>query len=489
MMCKKMRPGLFCAVLILSSASLHAQVVFERTYGGTEYDVGWCVQQTQDGGYVLAGGTNSFGAGGTDFYLVRTDSLGDTLWTRTYGDTTEDWGYSVREASDGGYILTGYTGLTGSVPSDLYLIKTDSAGDTIWTKVYGGAGYESGYSVREASDGGYIVSGYTGSFGVQGEDVYLLKTDSSGDTLWTKTYGGAFYENGPSVQQTLDGGYIVAGWTNSTGAGRNDFYLIKTDSMGDSIWTRTYGDTAGDWAHCVQQTQDGGYIMTGLTANLGFGTGDLYLVRVDSLGSIIWTKTYGDTAFDIGHSVCETQDGGYIVVGYTVSFGSGAEDVYLLRTDSLGDTLWTRTYGGASIDKGHSVQQTQDGGFIIGGEMSSYTTADDFYLLKTNGDGVVGVQEGRSGSEIKHPGPVFLENTPNPFGNETTIRYEVPVRGHVSLEVFDASGRVAERIVSEVQSRGTYYVRWNAEDRATGIYFCRLRLAGLCTTTKMILLR
>jgi hypothetical protein len=479
----------FLFTIILFSVSSHGQVVFERTYGGAEYDVGWSVQQTQDGGYVIAGGTGSFGSGGTDFYLVKTDSLGDTLWTRTYGDTADDWSYSVQETSDGGYVLTGYTGLSGPTPSDLYLIKTDPLGDTVWTKIYGGTDYESGYSVRETSDGGYVVSGYTGSFGVQGEDIYLLKTDSLGDTVWTRTYGGPFYENGPSVEVTQDGGYIVAGWTNSIGAGRDDVYIIKTDSMGDSLWTRTYGDTAGDWANCVQQTQDGGYILTGVTANLGFGTGDLYIVKTDSLGSAVWTKTYGDTALDIGHSVRETQDGGYIVAGYTTSFGSGAEDVYLIRTDPLGDTLWTRTYGGTSRDKGHSVEQTQDGGFIIGGEMSSFATADDFYLLKTNADGLLGIHEERWVTEIQRPNGLYLRNMPNPFERETVILYSVPVTGHVSLQVFDITGRIIDTVVEQVQGAGTYAVRWNGEDRAVSICFCRLHAAGLRATTKMILLR
>ncbi|MCP4631383.1 MAG: T9SS type A sorting domain-containing protein, partial [candidate division Zixibacteria bacterium] len=187
------------------------------------------VQQTTDGGYIIAGETGSYGAGNRDSYLIKTDSSGDTLWTQTYGGASHDIAESVQQTTDGGYILGGYTESYGAGNRDFYLIKTDSSGDTLWTRTYGGAAYDYAESVQQTTDGGYIMTGYTSSFGAGGADCYLIKTDSSGDTLWTRTYGGAIYDMAYSVQQTTDGGYIVAGGTNSFGPGSADFYLVKVE--------------------------------------------------------------------------------------------------------------------------------------------------------------------------------------------------------------------------------------------------------------------
>jgi hypothetical protein len=177
----------------------------------------------------------SFGAGSYDVYLVKTDSIGDTLWTRTYGGTTMDVGQSVAQTADGGYIVAGATFSYGAGMVDVYLIKTDSVGDTAWTRTYGDSDFDGGESVAQTSDGGYIVTGYTESYGAGMEDAYLIKADSLGDTLWTNTFGGNDEDWGYSVTQTADGGYIIAGWTSSYGAGMVDFYLIKTDPLGVGI--------------------------------------------------------------------------------------------------------------------------------------------------------------------------------------------------------------------------------------------------------------
>jgi hypothetical protein len=490
---------LLSAYCFLPASSL-AQITFERTYGDSGYDEGWSARETSDGGYIITGGTGSFGAGGFDVYLVKTDSLGDTLWTRTYGDTANDWGYSVQETSDGGYILSGSTESYGSGLFDLYLIKTDNIGDTLWTKVYGGTGYEIGYSVQETSDGGYIIAGYTGSFGAGGEDVYLVKTDSLGDTLWTKTYGGSLYEGCQSVRITSDGGFIIVAWTNSFGAGRDDIYLIKTDPVGDTLWTRLYGDSLDEWGYSAEETSDGGFILAGYTATFGAGGGDVYLIRTDSLGNTLWSKTYGDTAQDISYSVEQTSDGGFIVTGFTKSFGAGEEDVYLIKTDASGDSLWTRTYGGTIRDKGRSVHQTSDGGYIIGGSRFTFGVTDDFYLVKTDGNGQqVGIEEK---SEYRTPNIEFriFQNQPNPFHNSTSIRYQIPtsypasrIPHHVSLNIYDITGRLVETLVDEMQEPGSYKVEWDSRigvsPVASGVYFYRIQIGEFTSVKKLVHLR
>jgi len=223
-------PVCFLLVFFLVSFS-HAQQRWERNYGGTGDDFGYSVQQTSDGGYIIAGYTWSFG-NEYQVYLIKTNASGDTLWTKTYGYPTWDWGYSVQQTSDGGYIIAGWTPWVGP-EVQVYLIKTNASGDTLWTRTYGGTGDDEGACVHQTGDGGYIIAGVTASFGTGG-DAYLVKTNASGDTLWTRTYGGGNVDYGYSVQQTLDGGYIVAGHTLSSGAGGYDVYLIKTDASGSA---------------------------------------------------------------------------------------------------------------------------------------------------------------------------------------------------------------------------------------------------------------
>ena len=269
------------SIYALLPASLsHAQQVWKRTYGGMFDDGGYSVQQTSDGGYIIAGATYSFGAGMNDVYLIKTNASGDSLWARTYGGTLTDWGYSVQQTSDGGYIIAGGTCSFGDTLGDVYLIKTNASGNPLWTRTYGGANQDWGYSVRQTSDGGYIIAGYTSG------DVYLIKTNSSGDTLWTRTYGGTNDDKGYSVQQTSDRGYIVAGNTYSFGSGWADVYLIKTNASGDTLWTRTYGGTNYDWGKSVQQTPDGGYIVAGYTTSFGAGAYDVYLIKTDANGNV-----------------------------------------------------------------------------------------------------------------------------------------------------------------------------------------------------------
>ncbi|MCK4306892.1 hypothetical protein KAW50_01540, partial [candidate division WOR-3 bacterium] len=213
--------------------------LWTKTYGGTYFDYGESVQECAEGGFIIAGATKSFGAGSYDIYLVRTDANGDALWTKTYGGTDYDWGKSVEECAGGGFIITGYTYSFGAGMDDVYLIRTNSNGDTLWTKTYGGTGNDGGYSVQECADSGFVIAGATGSFGVGYYNVYLIRTDVDGDTLWTRTYGGTDYDCGESVQECASGGFIIAGETKSFGAGSWDVYLIRTDADGDTLWTKT----------------------------------------------------------------------------------------------------------------------------------------------------------------------------------------------------------------------------------------------------------
>jgi hypothetical protein len=258
-----------------------------------------------------------------------------TSFAKTYGEAEWDEAYSVQQTSDGGYIVAGVTWSFGVDSGDIFFIKTDANGNIIWAKTYGGTNYDLAYSVQQTSDGGYIVAGITASFGAGGYDIFLVKTDANGNLQWAKTYGGTSWDRAFSVQQTSDGGYIVAGWTDSFSAGLGDIFLIRTDASGNISWAKTYGGGSFDRAYSVQQTSDGGYIAAGFTRSFGAGDDNIFLIRTDASGNISWAKTYGGTYYDYAYSVQQTSDGGYILAGETVSFGAGG--AFLVKTDANGN--------------------------------------------------------------------------------------------------------------------------------------------------------
>lgn len=368
-----------CPLLLIAQPP---DTLWTKTYGGNLEDRGWCVQQTIDGGYIVQGTTESFGLGGTSIYLIKTNSLGDSLWTRTY-----QGGYcnvsAVQQTSDSGYIILGTTDLFGSGGTDYYLVKTDAQGDTLWTKTYGGLDDELGTDGQQTFDGGYVIVGWTASFHRSGECIYLVKTDSDGDSLWAKTYEGAtgmpYF-----VQQTSDSGYIIAGQIELSSP---DIYLIKTDAQGDTLWTKTYGGTAADEAWDVQETSDSGYIVVGATRSFGAGNWDFYLIKTDAYGNMLWTKTYGGGAGDASRSGHQTLDGGYIISGWTCSFGAGSYDGYAVKTDAQGDILWQEAYGGGGQDELQYIQQTSDRGYIAIGGAWSFGAGDwDVWLIRLAGE-------------------------------------------------------------------------------------------------------
>ena len=363
-------------------------------------------------------------------------------WQQTFGEGDQNWGNSVQQTTDGGYVVVGYTqtfGYTGNDITDVYLIKTDGNGDSLWTKTFGGTGTDIGESVQQTTDGGYIITGATNSFGNGSADVYLIKTDGNGIEQWNNTFGGTSWEEGNSVQQTTDGGYIITGYTHSFGNGSGDVYLIKTDASGIEQWTKTFGGTDGDVGSSVQQTTDGGYIITGWTKSFGNGEFDVYLIKTDGNGIEQWNNTFGGTDYDEGRSVQQTTDGGYIIVGVTESFGNGDDDVYLIKTDSNGDSLWTKTLGGTDGDGGRSVQQTTDGGYIITGHTFSFGNQEgNVYLIKTDDNGNV-----TSTFNISINPNRKLQKTVDILGKETKPQTNIPF-----IEIYD-DGTVEKRIVIE----------------------------------------
>jgi len=363
------------------------------TYGGTGVDAAYSISQTTDGGYIVAGSTNSSGAGSQDAWVAKLDEDGNVTWQKTYGGADAER-VSVQQTADGGYIAAGSTGSFGAGGNgDLWAIKLDADGNVTWQKTYGGAAsYEYANSIRQTADGGYIVAGFTRSFGAGNGDMWLLKLDASGNVAWQKTYGGPETETAGYAEQTSDHGYIVAGYTKSFGAGNEDAWILKLDASGNITWQKTYGGAADDGANVVRQTADGGYIVAGHTASSGAGGSDAWILKLDATGNITWQKSYGGIEYDSAYAVQQTTDGGYIVGGGTESFGVGFEDAWLFKLDASGKVTWQKTYGAIDYDAVSSLQQTTDGGYVAAGSTNSLGAgAQDAWVLKLDAHGSTGL--------------------------------------------------------------------------------------------------
>jgi len=502
---------LFVAFIFLHFTSLAQapDTLWTKTFGGSGKDIGYSVQQTIDGGYILCGSTGSFGTVNEDLWLLKTDAYGEILWTKIYGGNHYDIGLSVQQTTDGGYIICGRTYSFGNWGNeDLWLIKTDANGDTVWTKTLSGIGHAAGQSVQQTNDGGYIIVGNTSTF-LEGSDVWLVKTDANGDTIWTKKYEGSEDESGKTVQQTNDGGYIITGSTNfkaipqniscifdsnennyeSNEHGDSDLLIIKTDASGDTIWTKTYGGDKYDCGNSILQTNDNGFILVG-EANLFEDGGNVWLIKIDFNGDTLWTKNYGgEGKYECGNSVKLNSEGGYIVCGNKYSaIGRGyyVGDLWLIYTDAIGDTICTKTYGGSDSDEGYTVNYTNDGGYIICGSTDSKGAGnDDVWLIKV---AMVPTSIKEASNKVQKNYFLF-SNYPNPFNPSTKIKYSIPQSSNAVIKVFDIIGNEIETLVNEEKSVGTYEVTWYAESLPSGIYFYRLQAGTFVETKKMVLMK
>ena len=373
-------------IIIFIPAFIGAQTpdtVWTKTFGGGSDESGGSVQMTSDGGFIIMGNTQSFGAGMRDEWLLKTNESGDSLWSNTFGGTGTEFGSRGEQTADGGYIFIGSTNSFGAGNYDFYLVKTDSAGTLLWSSTFGGTGIEYGQSVQTTYDKGYILGGHTSSFGAGSNDFYMVKTDSLGNLSWSKTFGGTGGDIGNSVRQTSDSGYVMTGYTLSFGAGGYDVWLVKTDASGDTLWTRTYGGSSHDRGSIVIQTADSGYAVVGNTSSFGAGSADIWLIKTGISGVMQWSQTYGGTGLDDASSIKQTIDGGYIIAGYTDSFGAGANDIWVIKTDEVGDTLWTRTYGGTANETSGSIYEISDREYILTGTTSSFGAGgSDAWLLR-----------------------------------------------------------------------------------------------------------
>lgn len=387
----------FCFLLAVCGIC-PAQSQFAVAFGTPNLEYAFPVIQTLDGGYAMTGYTYLPSTGGYDLILVKFDASGNLSWAKavTTSPGQYNYGYSLIQMADGSYIVSGATCAYAS-DFDIFLLKFNSTGNLIWAKAIGDTGMAAdyGYWIIKTNDGGYAIAGDCEGFGAFGSAVFLMKFSSADVLQWTTLVDGTNSDvltmGAPSLIQTADGGYAVNGYTMSFGAGWWDFFFIKFTSAGAVSWVRTIGEPpvgAPDWGYSLDQTIDGGYVLTGHTANFGAGMSDLLLVKFNSAGTFQWATTVGGTQADGGNAVIKTPDGGCIATGFTMSYGAGGQDLWIVKFTAAGGVPWARRVGGPSPEYGHSIIQTNDGGYAVGGITYSFGDGSyDFFLVKFDNNG------------------------------------------------------------------------------------------------------
>lgn len=374
--------GFFICTLILGllAASAHAQsLVWSKTYGESGFESAVSMAKANDGGFVFTGENDG------DLLLLKADASGNQVWMKTFGGSWGDYGRAVAPTFDGGFIVAGNSSSFGG-GINVYLVRTDSTGGEVWSNNYGGAAMDVPYDVAQTTDGGYIIAGSTASFTAGADDIYLLKVDSAGTFQWQKNFGGALWDEGYSVVQTSDGGYLLCGTTTSYGAGSYDIWLIKTDGNGNELWNRTIGGAGMDIPQDMKKTSDGGYIVGGYTYSYGAGSADMWLIKTDSEGNTLWNRTFGDTSLDQCYALQPTVDGGYILAGRQYLPSTGTTAAWLIKTDSDGYEEWNRTFGGTGSESAQDVVEVADGQYVVAGATNSMGAGSyDAWLFKVSG--------------------------------------------------------------------------------------------------------
>ncbi len=375
--------GFSQSVNLKSSINYQLTVIIDQTIGGSDLDYAYSVVTTSDGGFALSGYTYSNGAGGSDMWLVKTNAMGEIDWEKTFGGSNLDYGFSIIATSDGGYILAGGTESYGAGSSDMLVVKTDAQGTIVWNQTYGGTAADYSFSILRASDEGYVIVGRTESYGAGLSDMWLVKIKTLGEIEWNCTYGGVSSESGDDAVVTSDGGYALVGGTESYGEGNSDMWIVKTDDRGQVEWNKTYGGTNEDRAMAVITTSDGVFVIAGLTRSYGSGNRDMWMVKTDASGLIEWNRTFGGQSNDYADSIIGTSDGGYALAGRTESFGSGSEDMWLVKTNSSGQVEWNQTFGGSEADVAYSLMETSENEYVLVGRTASQESGNsDLWLLK-----------------------------------------------------------------------------------------------------------
>jgi len=455
---------LYLILIMFTTAFSQLEIEWDKTIGGVARDECLNLQHTNDGGYIFTGKNDD------NLWYVKVDSVGDTLWTKTItiGDIAS--GRSIIQVSDSGYIIAGYSYTYNENQCDLLIVRCSSEGDTLWTKIYGRRDTDSGTSILETYDNGFVIAGFTTSDGTSDDDIWIIRTDNQGDTLWTKTINAVGNDNARSIILSSDSCYIVAGESLNT---PSKFLLLKIDDSGNLIWNKPIlGWSNYVFGESVIQIHDGSIICS------GYHGSNAILMKTNSNGDLLWKQQYGGSENLEIYSIVQTLDGGYMLAG-CYGYWITNKEILIIKTDENGIESWRYQFGGQGDDIGYSILNTDDGGFVIGGSTTSYGSGYwDAWLVKVK-ESLYSINT----IDGHKPSSPIIKNYPNPFNNSTTFEIEIPETGDLQLQIFDIFGKkVYEEEVGRV-SVAIHKIQWNGLSNkgipvSSGIYFYRFIFTG-----------
>ncbi len=436
-----------------------------------------------DGGLIVVGTTGNYPD--YDIYALRIDVAGDTLWTGIYGTEDRDVAEDVVAAHNGGWMIAGWV-YRGGTDGDMFTMKLDSTGLMEWREEYDGGSWEIASDIAATPDGGYVVSGTSWGLGAGLGDIYVVKTDSLSHEEWCRRYGWPYNDNVYDAIPVTGGGYLFVGSTNVEWANR-DGIILRADENGDTLWSRTFGGAGDDDLNGVTPVAGGGYMLSGqISTYANYNSADFWLIRTDDDGNTLWDRTYGGEYNDWPSSILQTPDSGFIVVGWTQSFQVGGTKSYVVRTNVIGDTLWTRILGTDSDVRAMAVQLAPNLDYFVAGHSgSSYAGSYDFYVIRIEQDVETAVSER---NVVLSPQDHTLSTYPNPFNSTVTIRYELSSSAEVRVSIFNLLGEKVAVLQDSRQSAGAHSVTWSP-GVSSGIYLVGIEAGGAMKVKKLVYLK
>lgn len=518
----------------LLNAQTIPSIEWQKTFGGQYDDSALCIEQTTDGGYIIAGSSESNNGdvsgnhGHSDFWIVKLDLAGSLLWQKSLGGGYNESSWSIQQTTDGGYIVVGNSisndgDVSGNHPDgngyysyDYWIVKLDSGGNMMWQECLGGGDEDHAFSVQQTTDNGFIIAGYAtstdgdviGNHNSTG-DYWVVKLSESGMMEWQKCLGGYSADIGYCIYQTTDGGYVVAGSSHSddgdvtenhpadNGSNTYDYWITRLDTSGNLLWQKSFGGSDDDEAISIQQISDGNFIVAGYSeSNDGdvsdnYGLRDFWVIKIDTAGSLLWQKSLGGSEYEVAFSIRQTTDGGFIIAGYTssedgqVSDNQGGYDIWIVKLNMSGNLVWQKCLGGTGYDSAHSIRETTDGGYIIAGnstsidgDVSGNQGEKDFWIVKLTSDLSTGLESTYSNSFSIYPNPVQAQLIINltSFSDDITIR------------IYDLAGRIQYfgSYVSDLVFNNSFQL--NIENLADRFYTIQItnNKTGECEVRKFV---
>jgi len=478
-----MRGALFMLLFSTLFADAQNDTTNIYTYGGGRDESCNQIRSTSDKGYILIGTTSSFGAGNTSFYAVKTDSLCHRQWSRVFGGSRNQAGCGVAVTKDKGFAFVGYTDSYGSGGYDAMLVRTDSLGNVLWQKYYGGSDWDFGYSVKQTRDGGFILCGLTYSYGSGQGDVYMVRTDKNGDTLWTKSFGGTGFDVGNALMNEGDSLYVIAGSSTSFGPGDTSLYFLQIDTLGHLKNTHRFGCSHNTVAYSIAPASGNGYVMMGSMDSLNPGVRGQMLLRTDHQGNFSWLMPLSSAPYqDIGKEVIQNKDSTFLAVSTADGGGYGSSSMHIMHLDASGFWLAGPSFGGNNAQSGNSVTVGLNGNVLYAGGTSSYGAGGfDMYVVKWKNDSItqnppLAIHNFTdtlmpAGIRVDRFGELGIKLFPNPMSREATLILQEATTGTYTYSLFDGSSKLcrAEGILKNT-GYGLYSGKILREGLEAGLY-------------------